>query len=53
MSHRWLKLALGRVCMQCGLTQADGAFDDDEPCHDDKPYTPQPEEPPKEPEPKT
>jgi hypothetical protein len=30
--HRWMKVALGRICQVCWLTQADGEFDDDSTC---------------------
>jgi len=33
MQHNWVVFALGRRCADCGLTQENGAFDDEEaPC---------------------
>ncbi len=39
MPHRWLKIAVGRVCIQCSLAEAHGEFTDDKnPCPQDNPY---------------
>ncbi|HET6615071.1 MAG TPA: hypothetical protein VFH62_04210 [Dehalococcoidia bacterium] len=37
MSHIWVTFALGRRCTECGLTQENGAFDDDIPCTPKRP----------------
>ena len=39
--HRWLYVRLGRVCERCGLTQANGEFDDAAPCTRPKPSAPE------------
>ena len=30
--HQWQRIALGRVCTTCQVTQAKGEFDDQAPC---------------------
>jgi hypothetical protein len=30
--HKWLTIAVGRVCTECQLSQADGEFEDQTPC---------------------
>ena len=33
MQHQWHNIAVGRVCLNCGITQAKAEFDDDVECH--------------------
>lgn len=36
--HFWNEFALGRICMDCVLTQQAGAYDDGEPCRPRLPW---------------
>jgi len=51
VQHNWVFFALGRRCPDCGVTQENGAFDDDVPCGPTPPAPdkrkPQPQKPQK------